>query len=107
MGNRESGMGDRESGMGNGKLGIGNWELGIGHWLFVICYFIIAPSSFFLLTDLRYIRYIRYIRYRIRCRTSFFPQSVTSVTESVAELPSSLTLIQQTKRRQNFNSTFF
>ena len=33
---------------------------------------------------------IRYIRY-IRCRTSFFLTSVTSVTESVAELPSSIT----------------
>ncbi len=46
-------------------------------------------SPFFLLPD---IRYIRYIRYRIRCRTSFLRTSVISVisvTESVAELPSS------------------
>src|SRR4028119_1046306 len=44
-------------------------------------------NPFFLLPN------ISYIRYRIRCRTSFFltsVTSVTSVTESVAELSSSL-----------------
>jgi hypothetical protein len=61
--------------------------------------FFLLPSSFFLLPS---ILYIRYIRYRIRCRTSFFllsftsVTSVTSVTESVAELPSSFFLLSFT-----------
>jgi len=49
MGNGELGIGNGELGIGNGELGIGNGELGIGCLLFVICYFIIARSSFFLL----------------------------------------------------------
>ncbi|MEG4072396.1 hypothetical protein QUA30_06455, partial [Microcoleus sp. Pol14C2] len=45
----------------------------------------VAVSSY--LPDIGYIRYIPYIA---RCRTSFFMTSVTSVKESVAELPSPL-----------------
>ncbi|MEG4284215.1 hypothetical protein QUB68_13890 [Microcoleus sp. A006_D1] len=69
IGNRKLGIGNRESGIGNWELGIGNWELGnwesgIGNWAILP----ISPSP---------------------------PQnpSVTSVTESVAELPSIGTFI--------------
>ncbi|MEG4275013.1 MULTISPECIES: hypothetical protein, partial [unclassified Microcoleus] len=46
-------------------------------------------SIYSLLRMVQDFSYIRYIRYKIRCRTSFFLKSVTSVTsvtKSVAEL---------------------
>ncbi|WP_180274507.1 hypothetical protein [Tychonema bourrellyi] len=61
------GIGHWSLGIGHWALGIGHWALGIGHWaLVIICYLLPLSSSFFL--------------------TSI--TSVTSVTESVAELPS-------------------
>src|SRR6476469_490501 len=69
----------------------------MGHWS------LNRPSSFFPLPSS-----IRYIRYRIPCRTSLFllpsVTSVTSVTESLAELPSLKISIENSS---SFQACFF